>query len=515
MRTIPIFDVFQERSFSMDKKTDIAKLIDFSICVFIFFLFFYFLMKGTDSGSNLFSNLYHNVAVIMLMFFVLWERKAKLINVWTIVFCVIYAAINIYVFMKGRGSYGYDFRNLLLSRNALFGLFIICAIDMIRTKKFARIKFSSPATVMLILAFIGFIILNPTSAIIFICPYIVWFTLPIEKKRWKKIVLYITVSLSILFVWIISYSLVMFPDSYVNERYSGCYQYLGSLSGLSAVCLLFLLGTLLYYRRSILKSKLNVVIILALALFIVLTAGVIAVTMQKILILGLFPAILIGLLYYNNKGKIVKSIIITTSVALALIALVCVVKYLSNPSTYQYLEENKEGSHFITYLGITSKKIIRGSNEKMYPYSVFEGGTYLNILDSMAGGRISVFVHGLKQIQLKPTNVMIDLPGDITYAPHNNYLQWLLGNGAIVGLIYNLWFVTYLISALVLYLKGRKELVITVMWSIVSAIVFIAEAKGWTGLYITLLLVLQYPLMVNFSDEKKKQDNSSRVDSNS
>lgn len=113
------------------EKTKRFKAIDFIIIFVLFLIMIVSFVKSGDADYQTIHETYYYFGASALALVVLWQRKAKLFNIFTISFLLCLGFGLLYYVWINRENWGYEYDLLLLSKGMLYGLFVVFLTDAI------------------------------------------------------------------------------------------------------------------------------------------------------------------------------------------------------------------------------------------------------------------------------------------------------------------------------------------------------------------------------------------------
>lgn len=466
-------------------------------------LFVYCITHIGISTYQIFKDLYFYGACCGIMLMSLAIKRARLFTWPKIVFtlaCV--AGIILYQYIR-RNDWGHSYRNMLISKHLSYVVFALVIWNIIETRRIVGFSVKNRVFVSIFLAaFITGLILGKDYIAVIIIPIISWYQTPMDREKWKKFIDYLSGSVYLVYSFYMTKSFIVMPNGFESGRYVGIFVFPAIGGVLSALAIMAGYHIWLIIKDRIGNKYLRIpVLVLLLAYPLVGFFMIFNRASALSLAFALVFMLIVGA-KDERKKKAAKRGIITVSVVVALfIGYIVTVKVLQNTdltAVTEYLEKNgeKPGMYIINrFIGTVS---IKGSRT-----GIFKAGTLLNAFDTMSSTRLSIYYLGIKNIKfLGGSDLGVVLPnGDEVAHTHNTYLDWLLRLGYIGGTLMIVWFFAVVIMAVRRYLEYDDSIAPTVLWSAFCIPFSFLERELFINLPLVLLLILQYPLLIDFSGE--------------
>jgi hypothetical protein len=456
-----------------------------SICVYI-------------SAFQLFKDTYFYVAASSLIGITLIVRRAKIFTWYTFISGLIYAGCILNYFLTNRASLGIHVAILITFRCLMYGLFAVYIFDLIRTHNIARLSHNNRIFCIITLtAFSLATVIIGESLYIIICPILAWFLTPMTRKEWQKRLLYLSYASYLAFLAIAIISLIKEPTHYENGRYIGILKF-PVVGGLLAVIGLFSVAYHWYaLNREVSNKKRNNIIHLILLLF---PTAFMFITLDRASFLGIVFALLAFYIMSskNHKAQLKRLITILTLFTLVALGSVIVIKIglsLGYNKTWTY---DELGPH-------STKTFVERLIHTTFSYSsaesttgVFKPGTVLNALDALSSYRLGLWVSGIKQVKLFGNiDTQVYLPNGNTYGHvHSTFIYWLMRLGWLGGVLMIIWFFSFMTTSIKRDLRKENIISLSTLWIAFCFGFFLVERELWTNLTVVLLLLLQYPFII-------------------
>lgn len=467
------------------------------LVILAWFVFFYGMIYGLVSETQIFKDFYYYVGVSAMLFAVMILRNTPLFKWYNLLLGLGVIATLVTFLYRHWYDYGYQYAGMLASEYAMYSMVGLVVLDAILSRK--EVKLNKDNFILIVLSLlmtIAVIMVGEGAAIKVFLPIFVWFLTPLKKEDWKRCVINMSIAAYLVFFACSTRSLIKAPFEYQNGRYIGIFRFpiaggLLSFWGIAAGLLL---------ARAIIKDSFSrikkIIIVLALIAYPVV---MLFMFLDRTVILGIA---ILSIVMYILAGKDKKSILKRLIVIVCLIAVAVVVGclaiqiVLSKGIRYGDLVDSQEST---SYIWIAIAKTFGETSRT----GVYEPGTVLNALDYFSSARLGLWHEGIKQVLLwgeGPLNVI--LPNGYEYGHvHNTYIDWLLRYGWIGGIVSIGWYFSCFGYSIKEKLAGRKQTLYTFYWIAFSIPVLMMERVLWNDAVMFILLLLLYPLMVKFEDE--------------
>ncbi len=468
-------------------------------------LFVYCFTHVGISTLQMFKDIYFYGACCGLILMTLAIKRVNLFTWPKIIFviaCV--AGIFLYQYIR-RNDWGPHYRDMLIAKHLMLVTFALVIWNIIETRKL--VAFSTRNKFFVILFFVAFIvgmILDSASIVDILIPMLAWYQTPMNRSKWKKFIDYLSYSIYIVFAFYMTKSFIVMPDGFQSGRYVGIFIFpaIGGVISTLAIISGFHIWTIIKGR--ICKKTIRILTLIVLLVYPLFGFFII---FNRASVLSLAFALLFMFIVSakdERKKKAAKRGIIVGGIILFLfVGYIVTVKVLQNTdltAITEYLEENgeKPGMYIISrFIGTVTIEESRTG--------IFKAGTLLNAFDTMSSTRLSIYYLGVKNIKLfGESELGVVLPnGDEVWHTHNTYLDWLLRMGYVGGILMILWFFGVTVMAVRRHFEMDESVKYTVLWSAFCIPFCFIERELFTYLPMFLILMLQYPFLVDF-----KEDNS-------
>lgn len=244
------------------EKTKRFNVIDFVIVFALFMIIIISFVRSGDADYQLIHEIYYYVGASALMLVILWQRKAKIFNIVTLVFLLCLGLGLLYYMWNNRRNWGFEYDLFLSTKGMMYGLFVIFLIDVIkkREESLKHLFNNRLFAIVTVITLIGMSTINIQGIFSVICPFIMLYLTYIEKDRLRVLFLYLSFAIYSVFLMYFIYSLLFCRAETINGRYSGCFRYLMNAAMLSSGALLAVIYSFDYFY-AIAKKKAGLVIV--------------------------------------------------------------------------------------------------------------------------------------------------------------------------------------------------------------------------------------------------------------
>lgn len=478
-------------------------------------LFVYCITHIGISTFQVFKDLYFYGACCGLMLMTLAIKRARLFTWPKIVFTLVCVAGIIFYQYIRRNDWGPNYRDMLISKHLSYMIFALVIWNIIETRKIVGFSVKSRVFAAIFLAaFITGLILGKDYIAVIIIPIVSWYQTPMDSEKWKKFIDYLSGSVYLVYSFYMTKSFIVMPNGFQSGRYVGIFVFPAIGGVLSALAIMAGYHIWLIIKDRIGNKYLRIpVLVLLLAYPLIGFFMIFNRASVLSLVFALVFMFIIGAKDERKRKASKRGIVIIGVVLVLFIGYIVTVKVLQNSNLTgitEYLEKNgeKPGMYIINrFIGTVS---IKGSRT-----GIFKAGTLLNAFDTMSSTRLSIYYLGIKNIKLLGgSDLGVVLPnGDEVAHTHNTYLDWLLRLGYIGGTLMIVWFFAVVVMAVRRYLEYDDAIAPTVLWSAFCIPFCFLERELFINLPLVLLLILQHPLLMDFSGETKSISPKSVIDS--
>ncbi len=479
---------------------------------FAFLLFtgaFYCFVHIGISMYQTFKDIYFYTGACALMLGVLFVGRAKLFKISKILCGILAVAAILGYQVIHRNDWGPHYAMLLIAKHTMFVMLALAVWVFIEEKSWKKLRLRKDWFPFLFFAVVLITSIIDIKYMIYaLIPVLVWYSVPLSREGWKKMITLFAAAGYCAFVLIMTLSLILKPNEFESGRYIGYFMFPAIAGVVAALGLLSGFWLWKTYCSRIERKALRIgslVLILAYPLF------ALAFVFNRAAVVGMAVAAMLMFAVSAKKDRKVKArkrLIILAGIALAVVVTwIVTVKILQKTDLTginEYLKEKTESgddkglyivSRFIGTVSIDESRT-----------GLFEAGTLMNALDTMSSTRVGIWYLGIKNIRFfGGSDLSVTLPnGDFAPHTHNTYLDFLLRFGIFGGGIMIVWFFAYIIMAAKRHTEYDDSVFFTMLWSFFCIMFFMLERELWTNLPAFMFLLLQYPLLMRFIDDSER-----------
>lgn len=329
---------------------------------------------------------------------------------------------------------------------------------------------------------------NPHSMFPLLCPFLLAFFLTKRKVEYEKLIHCFSWGYLLAFIKLMTQSLIQNPKNYLNGRYIGSFANIataGMLVGGAILCSIYILVRL----RSINEKRLAIYFEIILAIFTLCYSVIFFIKIEsRAAIFGIGIAFIVMFCLYNkhDSKKIIKN-----RVLIVLIITFCFAISIKILSDYglelitQINDEDKLSSYSYAHIASALEMGEKGTD--------FNGNKFLNMLDALTSGRITIWREYLNEITLWGNGIPeVTYGGRTTTSPHNFFITMLLTNGLIGGSLIIIWYVWFSIRIITTYIQEKGNLLL-VLWNAFCFGFISFERASWNYTVMFVLIFLSAP----------------------
>ncbi len=456
------------------------------------------------SETQVFKDIFFYIAASSLLLFVMLVRKIKLFSWYNLLIMGVYGAASLNWLYVHRFDWGYQYATMLALRFLMNGLFLLIVLDIVVTGRKAVLQLRKP--VFAIIVFVAFgvaIVYGLENILIVLCPVLAWYFTPMSRKQWDRTLLVIARAAYVAFLIIMTASFVIAPNKYEAGRYIGFFTFPAAGGLLEANAIVAVLYHWHCFSKTVADKKKNNLLHASALIYPVVSS---ILTFDRAAWLALLCVLMIVFIFKRKDRKIIRrrSIIVGTLVV-ALTIVFCVSLKIMIASNMDYIEVSTNASGDFEYganaywVNIINKALIKGSKT-----GVFHENTLLNALDGFSSGRLGIWYTGLNQVKMiGPTELAMTLPNGVYMGHvHNTYIDWCMRLGYVGGILLITWFIAFIVKVVKFTISGDESVIYPLLWLAFCFGFFMVERELWTNLPPFMLLIMQYPLLMRFTDEK-------------
>lgn len=482
----------------MDKK----KIL---FCIEILFYLYCFvkvclnLCYGTEAMYQTFRDYYNYKAIAYFLAVLLMVRRAKIWHPVSIIYSLLYVIGSVIYFRKWQ--FEIELFNANLSKCIAFGLFFLLIIDFFISRNLVKWKERNKVlTIMFAAAFLLSAILSPgrASLIYLVCPFAALYFIRITEQKWKQLMVCLSIAIWSSNMWVMVKSLIEVP--YEGERYFGVFLNLSTIGIFCAAAAVSATFWLLCIRGKTVKA--NLLRIMAIVAILIPTYFTFLVS-ARVALLALIAVIMYGIVMWLGEydlKKLKKRIKYGSIITVSCVILFFLILWGLYNIPVQDIKDNIEVDFLreqILYWNAVARSTFDANSE------TYEQGTILAMIDRFSSSRVGIWQSYLKEMTwLGHEGVYSPITGRLH--PHNNYIAWLYQYGLIGGSVFLVWFI-YLNVCInkKIYTTGNKKYLFASLWCVLSLFSMLTETILWIYLSSFVLMLIQYTVMVEMTDDEK------------
>lgn len=473
------------------------------LCTFFFMEMVLKIGYVSESIYQTYKDYYFAYAVIYFLLAVALLQRINLKN-WIIYpFAVIYVCLAMAWLKINEMNWGIDIQNIYRLRWVCGGIISILLIDMIRYKKIASFKERSlVGSIFFLLVAIICIVLTKGAFYTYVLfvPIGVLYLLRVKKHDWKCWTISFSVGYYLAFLYVMYQSFMQVP--YNGTRYYGIYinhGLFGIFIGGAFICALWwILETRKY--KLLLWQRILIYIPIVLPIICCIMNGARVAELAVLIVSLITICIFRG---KQNKKQIVYRFvsvgIFFIIIAVLLIVLLYFIRDIERDELKQFVQNEVIQEKIMYWCDRANTFFMEESK-----YGILEEGTLINALDRFSSGRLSYWVVYLRDLKVwGHGNVYIEI-GELVFPhPHNTFVYWLYGMGIVLGTAMIVWLGRYIWYSFKRVIQGESIYILSFLWSIYYTVCSLNEDILWIYIAGFVLLILQYPLLMSWSDEDK------------
>ncbi len=494
----------------MDKK----KIL---LCIEILFYLFCFvkvclnLCYGMEAMYQTFRDCFNYKAIAYFLAVLLMVRRAKIWHPASIIYSICYVVGSILYFKKWQ--FEIELYNANMSKCIAFGLFFLLIIDFFVSRNLVKWKERNKVlTVLFAAATIVSAILSPgrSSLIYLVCPFLALYFIRINEKKWKQLIICLSVALWLSANWIMIKSLIDVP--YEGGRYWGVFLNLSTIGIFCTSAALSAFSWFLMIKGNDVKA--NLLRLLSVIAFLIPVYYVMLIS-ARVAQLALILAVLFGCVFWIGKYdsvKIKKRVLIGGIVAVVGIGLFILVLWGLYNIDSEDIKANVENDFLRGQLVYWCGRAKTTFNAKS---ATFKHGSVLAMMDRFSSGRLGIWFEYSKELTLTG-HAGVYCPINGRLHPHNNYMAWLYQYGLIGGSLFLSWFIYLLVCAIKKAGTVRNiKYLFPSLWCVMAIGAMLPETHPWIYTTTFILLFVQYIFIIRISDkEDAENEENGKVNNN-
>ncbi|MGN0402297.1 MAG: hypothetical protein ACI4HQ_08570 [Acetatifactor sp.] len=484
----------------LKNETNILQCIITLLSLFLLTKCFTNLTYGRDTAFQVHRDFYEYRAISYFLIFTILVRKVSLLNLPILGTTLIYimAAYN-YI---NAVDYGIDWKNATTSKSIAWGLFLIILVDMIRTGRITKLNRNYRF-------YVGIFLLSFAFALGFafhislplICPFLLFYLTPIDRKQWVWITDCVSVSWYAAFAVMFTKCLIKIPydAGVLSGKYYGIFFTPGPIGIFCAgafVCVIYWLVRIKCDKKyAILKWLLcltaTIYPLWAVSMFAARTAE-----------MGIIGVILIAFIFWptgNSKKCFQRGLLI--------LGMFIVISLIGIAGLSWLKSTDEETINAITSEVLRNRLLlwrdgILRATEGISYYHYFPQDSVWTALDELTSYRLSLPLEALRNSAIigKGEMQFIFTDGNYYHA-HNQYAQWIFSYGWLAGVSLIIWFFTSTAHAAKRFIRKDNTILFLFLWDAFLAFVMLTEVIYWDYPMAFVLLLLQYPLLIQMEED--------------
>lgn len=495
---------FKEKIQWLIKKENIIWLATMVVYILLFTKTCAQLVYGAESMYQTFRDYYFYNAAGFFLIFILIERKVNLFS--KPIFITLVTYVGIYIRHFAVNSYESEYKADLQAQWFAWGLFLLVMVDILRTGKRAGYNRKNKIfCIIMSIAFMLALISDVHFSLSMVCPFLALYTTPISKKRWIQIVDCFTIGYYLAFVKIMTISLrqVPYEMSIHNSDFKYYGIFLNTASGGMFCAGAFICALYWFIRVTRGKRKISIGMVLSLVAMVypLFATSLFA---SRAAELGILSAIVLSLIFVSkktgNKYWLKRCYIVVIGGALAVIVLLGAMNYVRGIDYGTIMEISNDFVRTkVAYFWDVASRLMNAQSDCSY----FNDGTIWCAIDEASSYRLTTAIGGMQHVTTWGCGYMSFTFYDVFYMyPHNNYVSWMMMYGWTAGIPMIIWFLTSFITSVIKVVKKEYEYLLSFLWTAFLILLMLAETVLWIYPAAFVLLMVQYPLLV----EQKEED---------
>ena len=465
------------------------------------FVMTYFLIKVNERQYQVekdYSFYISAIAFLITIFVLAGVNLKDRLTLDSLLVCV--AGFVIYKVVKNVGpeTYGEFFYKVVLAHAAMWWLFAFAVFALIRCSgiKHMVIALKSPFFWITVFTSLVWCVVTKTYSP-FVCPIALIYLFKIDRKRWIRFIDIFVGSFYVSFAILFIKSLIYSPNGYdYSGRYIGLFL---NNSKLGALCAMAILCSIYIYIRTIhssIEKKFKIINFVSVAIMLIFAGYAFLIVRGRTGELGLVLGIAAAIIFLHRKEK-KRETLFRLGIMLTLSLLLLLSGVILANILQSKIQKGELDAENLSY----TMSHIAAFAQKDSSRGLYEANTLANALDELSAQRLSTW----KELgaQIIPYG-HIEEPDTAT---HSTYLFWLVQYGLYPGTIVILWFVSFIVFAIILSVKKEKTAYIPLLWACFYAGVFLTSNEYWNAVGAYMLLVLSYPLICFWKSENINNKN--------
>lgn len=502
MRVKQWFERIREDYFSSKDKS--LHCIMTIVCLFLLMKVCTNVMYASDAPYQTFKDYFYYKGTALFLIVLMLLRKVSVLNVPILATTAVYAIASAKYFIAAK--YEVELRNAVMAKCAVWGLFLIILVDVIRTGK--RTSFNKQNKLFPYIALFAFscaMAMNLQYSLCMFCPFVAFYLTPISKRQWIWLVDCLTTAYYGAFVWVMTKSLIEVPynGKYVFGGNDSIYYFgifitpwtIGVFCAGAFVCAMYwFVKFWTAEKRDMVKMGLC---IMAMVYPVYATLIISSRSAEMgILVCALFVFVFVMPKRPNAWKK--RGIGLLAAITAVALCGVLLLRYLANVSMDSLEAVNGIlGKRFLRW-AVVAKRMFTGKST----YDFFPQSPVLRAIDELMSNRLGILAQALKNISLFGNTSMSVVIGDNDFGhPHNTYVAWLTMYGWLGGIPMIIWFIGFLVRSAGGVLKKNYIYLFPFLWGAFLLFAMLFETLMWMCPVSFILFFVQYPLLIEQSEK--------------
>lgn len=495
------------------KKIDIKMVLERIVDIAAILCLTYTIIFSCDMGNELYQTLKNIAAakaLFMLTLFFFIIQRVRLINWQSLVVSLLYWPIGYTYKMAMAESPDLYNRDKVVAW--IIWLVLLILVDMVVYKKVNPLNKFNNVALFIYSGMTIFMIFfrNGRNYPIVLVLALLFYLIPINKEKWKKVINYFCYSWLLAFFIIFYRSMTNHPELNPNGRWYGDFLNIGDF-GLFMGCVI----AVIFYKLYQTKKEAGIKSIPFICYFLLLLP--IMWTILRVNTITMFIGIgcifFMSLIISGQENNLKNAVFRLISLSLALIIL-CILgfillKLLSNTDYDYWIDVLKNGNPFLKPVANIIKRAhyMFAETRTFADSGLFEPTSIVNYIDLFTSGRLSIIKMFSEHFNYAGNiSAGIQVGEYFAFNAHNTYAQVIYEYGYIGGGFFILWLGYSTVASAVQYIREKKpHNILLCMWMAMTLGVLLGEM---VNLYIPIMLmtlVLTYPVMINMDDRQESK----------
>lgn len=473
------------------------------VCLLLLVRTFTNLMYASDALYQTWKDFAYYKGVALFLVVVMLVRRVAVLNVPVLATAAVYIGASVKHFLAA--GYESELRNAMLAKCVAWGLFLIILVDVIRTGNRTRINRASKViSGVTLLAFTCAMAMNFQYSLCVFFPLAAFYLTPISKRQWIWFMDCLTTAYYGAFAWVMTKSLIVVPyDAKYTLGGEDSLYYFGTFTTpwiIGIFCAGAFVCAVYWFVKVWTAEKRNPVKVGTCVAAMAYPLYATLIISSRSAELGILTCAMVAVVFVlpTRPGAWKKrALALSAAVAVGALCAVFFLKSLVNVDLESLESVNGMlGKHFLRYAGVVQRIV-----EEKPLYGVFFQNPVLTALDELMSNRLSILVQALKEVSPFGNASLSVVIGDVDFAnPHNTYVSWLMLYGWVGGIPMIGWFFGFLVKSAAGVLKKDPTYLFPFLWGAFLLFATLFETMGWMYPAAFILLLVQYPLLVERSE---------------